>query len=326
MNWRLMAMFYNRFGNAVIATVVSWTPRQQTGSANRVKDAFNVCGQYTRSVHTVALSALVIHDSVCFARVDRLREALCGIVRLFISHGTSTEQVANEIALIDAAVAAGVRHIVKLSALGPATRLLPIAWYMQIEAIEPESQRAYHLTGPRAWTVDEVAAELTCLLGHQVTYVHISPAQQREALLGSGLSPFTADLLLGLDRLFRESAIGETTSTVEEMTGKTPRSLTGWLTDNLAILQDAVAIKHVAQPFFAHNAVCGDDHIKGLTPAKLSLIDRSPCDTHVISSRVTPPLTGTSTDEAPQKAYETTIIYRQNNLLRGVIEVLNVVC
>src|SRR2546426_1439790 len=138
-----------------------------------------------------------------------------GIDRLFIAHGTSLEQVPNEIALINAAVASGVRHIVKLSALGPATRLLPLAWHMQIEAhladqpiastvlrptsfslvlkrlgpqiaagswagsagngrvnfidirdvaevarialleeIEPTSQRAYHLSGPRAWTMD----------------------------------------------------------------------------------------------------------------------------------------------------------------------------
>ncbi|MEQ4511877.1 SDR family oxidoreductase [Dickeya zeae] len=235
---------------------------------------------------------------VDFTHQDGLHTALHDVDRLFIAHGTSTEQVANEIALIDAAVASGVQHIVKLSALGPATQLPPIAWHMQIEAhlarqpiastvlrptafsdvlkrlgpliasgswsgaagngrvnfidtrdiadvarialleeTEPESQRVYHLTGPRAWTMAEVAQELTRLLAHPITYVHLSPSQQREALLGSGLSPFTADLLIGLDRLFRESAIGETTLTVEEMTGKTPRSLTAWLTDNLALFQ-----------------------------------------------------------------------------------------
>jgi NAD(P)H dehydrogenase (quinone) len=33
--------------------------------------------------------------------------------------------------------------------------------------------------------------------------------------------------------MFRESTIAETTSTVEELTGKAPRSLTEWFTDNL---------------------------------------------------------------------------------------------
>jgi NAD(P)H dehydrogenase (quinone) len=102
-----------------------------------------------------------------------------------------------------------------------------------LEKIEPTSQRAYHLSGPRAWTMSQVAEELARLLGHAVTYVDRSPAEQREALLGAGLSPLVADVLVGLDQMFRESVIAETTSTVEELTGEAPRSLTEWLTDNL---------------------------------------------------------------------------------------------
>lgn len=252
----------------------------------------------TRQPSTARLPEGVVTFKVDFQRADTLEETLRGIDRLFIAHGTSLEQVANEIALIDAAVASGVRHIVKLSALGPATRLLPIGWHMQIEAhlaqqpiastvlrpstfshvlkrlgpqiaagswagaagngrvnfidtrdvaevarialleeIEPASQRAYHLSGPRAWTMNQVAEELTRLLGHPVTYVERSPAEQREALLGAGLAPLVADLLVGLDQMFRESVLAETTSTVEELTGKAPRSLTEWLTDNLDVFR-----------------------------------------------------------------------------------------
>ena len=72
--------------------------------------------------------------AIDFDRPYTLQEALRGADRLFVSHGSSLRQVANEIALIDSAVAVGVRHIVKLSALGPATRLNPFAWHMQIEA------------------------------------------------------------------------------------------------------------------------------------------------------------------------------------------------
>uniref|UniRef100_UPI003F4945D1 SDR family oxidoreductase n=1 Tax=Cupriavidus necator TaxID=106590 RepID=UPI003F4945D1 len=252
----------------------------------------------TRQPSTARLPEGVVTFKVDFQRADTLEETLRGIDRLFIAHGTSLEQVANEIALIDAAVASGVRHIVKLSALGPATRLLPIGWHMQIEAhlaqqpiastvlrpstfshvlkrlgphiaagswagaagngrvnfidtrdvaevarialleeIEPASQRAYHLSGPRAWTMNQVAEELTRLLGHPVTYVERSPAEQREALLGAGLAPLVADLLVGLDQMFRESVLAETTSTVEELTGKAPRSLTEWSTDNLDVFR-----------------------------------------------------------------------------------------
>ncbi|MDM0040706.1 NmrA family NAD(P)-binding protein [Variovorax sp. J22G21] len=249
----------------------------------------------TRQSSPAKLPEGVATFKVDFNRAETLETALRGVDRLFIAHGTSLEQVANEIALIDAAVAAGVRHIVKLSALGPATRLLPLAWHMQIEAhlaqqpiastvlrpttfthvlkrvgphiaagswagaagngrvnfidtrdvaevarialleeIEPTSQRAYHLSGPRAWTMTQVAEELARLLGHSVIYIDRSPAEQREALLGAGLSPLVADLLVGLDQMFRESTIAETTSTVEELTGKVPRSLTEWLTENLS--------------------------------------------------------------------------------------------
>ena len=72
--------------------------------------------------------------TVDFDARSTLEDALRGANRLFLAHGTSPRQVANEIALIDAAVAAGVSHIVKLSVLGPPSRLHPFDWHMQIEA------------------------------------------------------------------------------------------------------------------------------------------------------------------------------------------------
>jgi NAD(P)H dehydrogenase (quinone) len=237
--------------------------------------------------------------AIDFDRPHTLRDALRGADRLFVSHGTSPQQVANEIALIDAAVAAGVRHIVKLSALGPASRLNPFAWHMQIEAhlarqpvastvlrpsafvdilkraagqiaagswagaagegrvnfidtrdiadvarvalreeFSSESQRAYHLTGPRAWTMLQVAEQLSTLLGRPIAYVNRSLEDQRAALLADGLPPLLADLLTGLDQMFRESVLAETTSTVEELTGKPPRTPQQWLAENIAIFRN----------------------------------------------------------------------------------------
>ena len=248
----------------------------------------------TRCPEAAVLPAGVRAVGVDFERPASLPATLQGVERLFIAQGSSPNQVANEIALIDAAVAAGVRHVVKLSAMGPATRLYPIAWHMPIEAhlarqpiastvlrpsaftslllragplvaagewggavgsgrtnfidtrdvaaaaraalfeeVDGESQLAYHLTGPRAWTVDEIARELSGLLDRPVAYAQRSLAEQHALLLAGGLSPFVADLLVGLDRLMRASGIGETTRTVEELTGRPPRSLTDWLRENL---------------------------------------------------------------------------------------------
>ena len=220
--------------------------------------------------------------------------ALQGADRLFLAHGTSDRQVENEIAMIDAAVAAGVSHIVKLSAMGPPTQRHPFDWHMKIEAhlancsigytvlrpscfvdtlarakapvasgtwggtagegrvnlIDtrdvasvarvvlladnlPSSQRAFHLTGPGTMSMPEIANELSRLLGRTVSYTHRSHAEQREILVASGTGEMAADLLLGLDRIFRESALAETTTTVTDLTGEKPRSVMDWLADNL---------------------------------------------------------------------------------------------
>lgn len=249
----------------------------------------------TRNPDAKRLPAGVSLAAVDFDVPSTLAEALHGADRLFLAHGTSPRQVANEIALIDAAVAAGMGQIVKLSTMGPPSRLHPMDWHMQIEAhlatvdigytvlrpstfvdiltragtqvaddawggaagtgvvnlidtrdvadaarvalldnAHPTSQRVYHLTGPRAVSMPEVAEELSKLLGRTVTYQQRSPAEQREKLLASGLSEFVADLLLGLDRLFYQSAMAEMTTTFKALTGKEPRSVAGWLSENIS--------------------------------------------------------------------------------------------
>jgi len=252
----------------------------------------------TRTPGAERLPSGVSLATVDFDARSTLDDALRGADRLFLAHGTSPRQAANEIALIDAAVAAGVSHIVKLSVLGPPSRLHPFDWHMQIEAhlatcdvgftvLRPSSfvdilaragapivndtwggaagdglvnlidtrdvadsafavllddahvtsQRAYHLTGPAAVSMPGIAGELSGLLGRAVTYRHRSPAEQREKLLASGLTEFVADLLLGLDRLFHESVLAETTSTVRELTGHAPRPVTDWLNDNISLFR-----------------------------------------------------------------------------------------
>jgi uncharacterized protein YbjT (DUF2867 family) len=254
----------------------------------------------TRQPEQARLPRGVEVAAIDFDKTKSIEDALRGADRLFIAHGTSPQQVTNEIALIDGAVAAGVGHIVKLSAMGPATRLNPCAWHMEIEAhlarqsvastvlrpsafadifkrfaaqiaagswtgaagngrvnfidtrdvakvarialleeVGPESQRAYHLTGPRTWTMHQIAEELSRLIEHRVVYNHRSPDEQRAALLAGGLTPFVADLLMGLDQMFRESVLGETTSTVEELTGEAPRQLSEWLAENVAFFREA---------------------------------------------------------------------------------------
>ncbi|MBW9118194.1 NAD(P)H-binding protein [Rhizobium cauense] len=235
---------------------------------------------------------------VDFEKPSTLSTAVEGADQLFVAHGTSARQVENEIAVIDAAVAAGVAHIVKVSVMGPPVRLHPFDWHAKIEAhlatrdvgytlLRPstfvdilkrraafvaqgtwggaagegrvnlidtrdvadvalavllnqenlQAQRAYHLTGPASVSMPEVAAELSRLLGAQISYDHRTPEEHRKVLLEAGLSEMIADLQLGLDRLFKLSVQAETTSTVFELTGQPPRSAFAWLKENLAAFQ-----------------------------------------------------------------------------------------
>jgi NAD(P)H dehydrogenase (quinone) len=266
-------------------------------TARLAEDRVNVLA-LTRKPDEARLSPGVAVAGVDFDEPASLVRALRGVDRLFLAHGTSPRQVANEIALTDAAVAGDVGHIVKLSALGPPSRLHPFDWHMSIEAhlatqsigytvlrpssfvdilrragaavandswggaagfgstnfIDPrdvadaayfalldepgmKSQRAYHLTGSRAWTMQEIARELSRLLDREVIYRDRTAAEQRAELLADGTSDFVADLLLGLDQVFRESVLAETTSTVEALTGHAPRPLTQWLAENISLFQ-----------------------------------------------------------------------------------------
>ena len=67
--------------------------------------------------------------------------------------GTSSRQVANEIALIDAATAVDVYHIVKLSVMGPPSRVHPFDWHMEIETHLAKKEIGYTiLRRLRLWT------------------------------------------------------------------------------------------------------------------------------------------------------------------------------
>jgi NAD(P)H dehydrogenase (quinone) len=241
----------------------------------------------------------VAQATVDFDNLTTLQDALQGADRLFLAHGTSPRQAENEIALIDAAIGAGVRHIVKLSVFGPPLRLHPNDWHTRIEShlstqdigytllrpttffevlgragqsvikdtwggaagngtvnlidtrdiadcaravlLDPNSvdyQRAFHLTGERAWSMPGIAEELSFILGRNVRYHHRSAAEQRLHMLSSGTSEFVADLLLGLDLLFSQSVLSENTSTVQALTGHPPRTLPAWLQENIAMFSE----------------------------------------------------------------------------------------
>jgi len=77
-----------------------------------------------------------------FDQPDTVRAAFHGSRKAFVGLGTSGRQVQDEVALIDAAVAAGVQHIVKLSVLGSGSDFPVI-----IQQIHTEIERHVLATG-----------------------------------------------------------------------------------------------------------------------------------------------------------------------------------
>lgn len=221
-----------------------------------------------------------------FDQPDSLERAMEGCERLFLLSPTHPDLVSRETAAIDAARRAGVRHVVKLSAMGADTRsscallsrhgevehhvvasgldytilrpacfmhmhLLPVdtitahgAWYGMtgdgahgyidtddIAAVAAavlttpgHEGKTYELTGPRAMTMPEAAAELSEVIGSTVEYVDVPADQFRANLAGAGLPDWLADGVVALYRIIREGHMTTVTGFVEELTGRRPRA------------------------------------------------------------------------------------------------------
>lgn len=92
--------------------------------------------------------------------------------------------------------------------------------------------KTYTLTGPEALSNAEVAALLSEVLGHNITFVNLSPAQLKQAVLSSGVSEWSADALIDLQRLYREGGAAAVTQDVEQLLGRKPTSFREFLRDH----------------------------------------------------------------------------------------------
>ncbi|GAA5008018.1 NAD(P)H-binding protein [Kitasatospora paranensis] len=64
---------------------------------------------------------------------------------------------------------------------------------------EGHVDRAYELSGDRAWSLSEYAAELAAHSGRPVEYRDVTPAEHRAALVGAGLPEAFAAILVDVD-------------------------------------------------------------------------------------------------------------------------------
>lgn len=226
-----------------------------------------------------------------YANPDGLRGALAGATTLFLVSATeSRDRVAQHLAAVDAARAAGVGRIVYLSFLAAAPHatftfardhfateqhlrasgaaftflrpslyldLVPswvgadgairgpagegrVAWVARDDvadvaaAVLGESGgvhdgRTYDLTGPRAVTLAETAAELSDLVGRPIAYVPETLEEARASRAPSGAEPWAIE---GWISSYAAVATGEmdvVSDVVERVAGHLPHTLPGWL-------------------------------------------------------------------------------------------------
>ncbi len=92
---------------------------------------------------------------------------------------------------------------------------------------------AFVLTGPEALTLAEVARTLSAHLGTTVTYVDLPVAQVVASMVARGMPVQIAENLGALMTALAAGAGARTTTAVEELTGRAPRTFDAFVADNV---------------------------------------------------------------------------------------------
>jgi uncharacterized protein YbjT (DUF2867 family) len=233
--------------------------------------------------------------AVDLAQREGLAEAFAGTERLFLLTANSEDMVRLQKNAIEAARKAGVRHVVKLSALGASDHSKSVIglWHYNVERVLKESGLAwtilrphhfmdnlldmretivregavysaagegkipfidtrdiaaaavptltdsghegkvYTLTGPRALSYREATEILSRVLGRPLSYVVDSEDETWRRQRRIGEPPWRISALLALASYQRAGgATEQVTSTVEELTGRPPRTFEEFARDH----------------------------------------------------------------------------------------------
>jgi uncharacterized protein YbjT (DUF2867 family) len=101
--------------------------------------------------------------------------------------------------------------------------------------------RAYTLTGSEAITYDELAQELSTVLGHAISHISLPPEDLKQAMLAEGMPEAIADRMLDLERYYREDKANRITNDIQQVTGQEPRRFAQYVRDYAPLLQSASA-------------------------------------------------------------------------------------
>ncbi|MEM7757727.1 MAG: SDR family oxidoreductase [Cyanobacteria bacterium P01_A01_bin.40] len=97
--------------------------------------------------------------------------------------------------------------------------------------------QAYTLTGPDALTYDELANELSKVLGRSIGHISLSPSDLKHGMLAEGMPEAIAERMLDLERYYREDRASRITNDIKQVTGQEPRRFAQYMQDYGLLLQ-----------------------------------------------------------------------------------------
>lgn len=97
--------------------------------------------------------------------------------------------------------------------------------------------QAYTLTGPDALTYDELANELSKVLGRSISHISLSPSDLKHGMLAEGMPEAIAERMLDLERYYREDKASRITNDIKQVTGQAPIRFAQYTRDYAPLLK-----------------------------------------------------------------------------------------
>jgi uncharacterized protein YbjT (DUF2867 family) len=105
---------------------------------------------------------------------------------------------------------------------------------------EPGHERkVYTLTGPQALTYDEIASELSKVLGRTISHVNLPPSEMKGGMLAAGSPEWFVDSFLDLERYYGEQKASRIANDIKQVTGRDPIRFEQYVRDFAGSLKSA---------------------------------------------------------------------------------------
>ena len=99
--------------------------------------------------------------------------------------------------------------------------------------VQAVANSVLELSGPEAWSGDEIAAQASTMLGRTIEYCAVPLEVAVAAAAARGEAPYVQQHLREVFALMAQGAATQVTDTVARTSGRAPRPLTAWLRETL---------------------------------------------------------------------------------------------